>query len=74
MQNNNSLTHNHNQNSQLYDITLAQMVGQTIWRLSECTVIQWEPKYFNETVNEIVESINTQTSRFQDAKGIFYFL
>ncbi|EGI66791.1 hypothetical protein G5I_04595 [Acromyrmex echinatior] len=65
--NDNSPANNHhNQNSQLHDITLAQMVGQTIWRLSECTVTQWKPKYFNETVNEILASINT--SRFQNAK------
>lgn len=62
----------HNQNSQLHDVTLTQMVSQTMWRLSESTVIQWEPKYFNETVNVILESIDT--SSFQDAKGIFYFL
>ncbi|XP_018343045.1 PREDICTED: N-acetylated-alpha-linked acidic dipeptidase 2-like [Trachymyrmex septentrionalis] len=65
--NDNSPAYNHhNQNSRLHDVILAQMVGQTIWRLSECTVIQWEPKYFNKTVNEILESINT--SKFQDAK------
>jgi len=71
MQNDNSLAHSH-QNSRLHHVTLAQMVSQTIWRLSESTVIQWEPKYLNETVNEMLESIDT--SRFQVAKGIFYFL
>lgn len=70
MQNDNSPAHSHyNQNSRLHDITLAQMVSQTVWRLSESTVIQWEPRYFNETVNGILESIDT--SRFQNAKGNF---
>jgi len=74
MQNDNSLAHSHHshQNPRLHHVTLAQMVSQTIWRLSESTVIQWEPKYLNETVNEMLESIDT--SRFQVAKGIFYFL
>lgn len=52
------------QNSRPHDVTLAQMVSQTIWRLSESTVIQWEPRYFNETVNGILESIDTS----KDAK------
>ncbi|XP_071562198.1 uncharacterized protein [Temnothorax nylanderi] len=65
--NNNNLAYSHqNQNSRLHDVTLAQMVSQTMWRLSESTVIQWEPRYFNETVNRILESIDT--SRFRDAK------
>ncbi|XP_018402311.1 PREDICTED: uncharacterized protein LOC108779394 isoform X1 [Cyphomyrmex costatus] len=65
--NDNSSMHNHhNQNSRLHDVTLVQMISQTIWRLSECIVIQWETKYFNKTVNEILESIDS--SKFQDAK------
>lgn len=56
----------HNQNFRLRDVTLAQMISQTIWRLSESTVIQWDPRYFNETINRILESIDT--NRFQDAK------
>ncbi|XP_072749051.1 uncharacterized protein [Anoplolepis gracilipes] len=58
----NSQTH-HNQNLESRSLILAQMVSQTIWRLSESIVIQWEPKYFNETVNEVlIESIDS--SRF----------
>jgi len=64
--NDNSPAHNHNQNSRLHDVTLAQMVSQTIWRLSESTVTLWEPRYFNETINGILESIDS--SRFQDIK------
>lgn len=65
--NDNSPARSHyNQNSRLHDVTLTQMVSQTMWRLSESTVIQWEPKYLNETVNEILESIDL--SRFQDVK------
>lgn len=73
MQNDNTPVHSyHNQNFRLHDVTLAQMISQTIWRLSESTVIQWDPRYFNETINRILESIDT--NRFQDAKGIFRFL
>lgn len=48
------------------------MVSQIIWRLSESIIIKWEPKYFNETINRILESIDT--SKFQEVIGIFYFL
>ncbi|XP_011878678.1 PREDICTED: uncharacterized protein LOC105567982 [Vollenhovia emeryi] len=65
--NDNNLAYSHhNQNSRLHDVTLAQMISQTVWRLSESTVIQWEPRYFNETVNRLLNSIDA--SRFQDAK------
>ncbi|XP_011636267.1 LOW QUALITY PROTEIN: uncharacterized protein LOC105426653 [Pogonomyrmex barbatus] len=56
----------HNQNSRVHNVILAQVVSQTIWRLSESIIIQWEPRYFNKTVNEMLKSIDT--SRFQDAK------
>ncbi|KAL6256434.1 hypothetical protein P5V15_012547 [Pogonomyrmex californicus] len=56
----------HNQNSRVHNVMLAQVVSQTIWRLSESTIIQWEPRYFNKTVNEMLKSIDT--SRFQGAK------
>ncbi|CAL1686623.1 unnamed protein product [Lasius platythorax] len=61
----NSQTH-HNQSLRSRDITLAQMISQIMWRLSESIIIQWEPKYFNKTVNEALESIDS--SEFQDAK------
>ncbi|KAL0110587.1 hypothetical protein PUN28_013879 [Cardiocondyla obscurior] len=65
--NDNNFAYRHDiQNSRLRDVTLAQMISQTIWRLSESTVIQWDPKYFNNTINKILESIDTD--RFQDAK------
>lgn len=65
----NSQTH-HNQSLRSRDITLAQMISQIMWRLSESIIIQWEPKYFNKTVNEALESIDS--SEFQDAKGIIF--
>lgn len=65
----NSQTH-HNQSLRSRGIILAQMISQTMWRLSESIFIQWEPKYFNETVNEVLESIDS--NKFQDAKGIYF--
>ncbi|XP_032676918.1 uncharacterized protein LOC116846767 isoform X2 [Odontomachus brunneus] len=65
--NESNLTRNeiyHDQNSRLHAVTLAQMISQTIWRLSESIIIKWEPKYFNETINRILESIDT--SKFQE--------
>ncbi|RLU16288.1 hypothetical protein DMN91_012048 [Ooceraea biroi] len=55
-----------NQSLRLRGTILAQMASQTIWRLSESTVIRWQPRYFNETVNKLLESINTD--KFRDAK------
>lgn len=46
------------------------MVSQTMWRLSESIIIRWEPKYFNKTISEVLESIDS--SKFQDAKGISF--
>ncbi|XP_050444965.1 aminopeptidase NAALADL1-like [Cataglyphis hispanica] len=69
----NSQTH-HNQSLQSRGIILAQMISQTMWRLSESIIIRWEPKYFNKTVSEILESIDSEvlesidSSKFQDAK------
>lgn len=48
------------------------MVSQTMWRLSESIVIEWDPKHFNKTVNEVLESIDN--NKFQDAKGISFVL
>ncbi|XP_070166426.1 aminopeptidase NAALADL1 [Polyergus mexicanus] len=61
----NSQTH-HNQSLRSRDTTLAQMISQTMWRLSESIFIQWESKYFNKTINEVLESIDS--NEFQDAK------
>lgn len=47
------------------------MVSQTIWRLSESIIIEWNPKYFNETINEVLGSIDN--NKFQDVKGILSF-
>ncbi|XP_029173155.1 uncharacterized protein LOC114942022 isoform X5 [Nylanderia fulva] len=47
-------------------VILTQMISQTMWRLSESIIIQWEPKYFNKTVNEVLELINSK--KFQDVK------
>lgn len=77
LQKKSSLAHgqtHYNESLRLRDITLAQMVSQTVWRLSESIVIQWEPKYFNETIHTILESIDTATSQdFKPRIGIFAF-
>ncbi|OAD56834.1 hypothetical protein WN48_02359 [Eufriesea mexicana] len=44
---------------ELRKIILAQILGQTIWRFSECLIIKWYPKYFNETAFKVLESINS---------------
>lgn len=56
----------HNQSLRSRGIILAQMVSQTIWRLSESIIIEWNPKYFNETINEVLGSIDN--NKFQDVK------
>lgn len=42
----------------MHKIVLAQIVGQTIWRFSECLIIKWNPSYFNKAVSEALKSIN----------------
>ncbi|XP_014477549.1 PREDICTED: uncharacterized protein LOC106745980, partial [Dinoponera quadriceps] len=59
------ILHDSSSLSWLRGVTVAQMVIQTVWRLSESIIIKWEPKYFNETVNRILESIDT--GKLQDA-------
>lgn len=72
-ENNFALSQTHrNQSLRSRSVTLAQMISQTVWRLSDSIIIQWEPKYFNETVNRMLELINS--NKLQDAKGTFYFM
>lgn len=52
----------------LHRIPLMQLVGDTIWRLSESLVFHWNTKYFNDTIVNELETINI--SKFQDIKGI----
>ncbi|KAI4495564.1 hypothetical protein M0802_008576 [Mischocyttarus mexicanus] len=47
-------------------IPLTQLIGDTIWRLSESIVFHWNTKYFNDTVNNVLETINV--SKFLDIK------
>ncbi|XP_026670846.1 uncharacterized protein LOC108626738 isoform X7 [Ceratina calcarata] len=39
-------------------ILLAQILGQTIWRLSESLIIKWNPSYFNETAYTTLDWVN----------------
>ncbi|KAH0949521.1 hypothetical protein HN011_010701 [Eciton burchellii] len=55
-----------NQSLRSRGIILARMISRTMWRLSESTVIRWQPRYFNETVNRALESISVD--EFRDAK------
>ncbi|XP_054011108.1 uncharacterized protein LOC128893856 [Hylaeus anthracinus] len=57
---NNSVTfHENNHERQLRKIILAQILSQTIWRLSECLIMKWNPRYFNETVSKALELIDS---------------
>lgn len=57
MNNNVTYTENHHER-ELRKIILAQVFGQTVWKLSECLVMKWNPSYFNETVSTAMGSIN----------------
>ncbi|KAK2576432.1 hypothetical protein KPH14_005765 [Odynerus spinipes] len=51
----------------LYHIPLAQLVGDIVWRLSESLAFHWDARYFNETVVNVLETINTsKTLDFKD--------
>ncbi|CAK9813352.1 hypothetical protein ANTQUA_LOCUS7592 [Anthophora quadrimaculata] len=66
--NNNSVTYNENHHEkELHKIILAQTLGQTIWRLSECLVIKWNPNYLNEIASKVLQSINN--TELLEAKG-----
>ncbi|KOC61966.1 hypothetical protein WH47_05855 [Habropoda laboriosa] len=54
-----SVTYNENHHEkELRKIILAQILGQTVWRLSECLVIKWNPNYLNEIASKALQSIN----------------
>lgn len=72
MQNDSNSANSHNQSLRSHGIILAQMISQTMWRLSESIIIEWDPRYFNKSINEVLDSINN--SKFQDAKGISFVL
>ncbi|XP_076384227.1 uncharacterized protein LOC117219067 [Megalopta genalis] len=40
-------------------VMLAQILSQTLWRLSECLIMKWNPSYFNGTMSRALESINS---------------
>lgn len=44
-------------NKTLCKINLAQTLSQTIWRLSECLVVKWDPSYFNKTISTAMEAL-----------------
>lgn len=54
----------------MHKIVLAQVVGQTIWRLSECLIIKWNPNYFNKAVFKALKSINN--TELLEVKGMKY--
>ncbi|XP_076166076.1 uncharacterized protein LOC143146014 isoform X2 [Ptiloglossa arizonensis] len=39
-------------------IILAQILSQTVWRLSECLIMKWNPSHFNKTVSKALESVD----------------
>ncbi|XP_015183458.1 PREDICTED: N-acetylated-alpha-linked acidic dipeptidase-like protein [Polistes dominula] len=63
MKNNNTVN---NESFKSHRIPLMQLIGDTIWRLSESLVFHWNVKYFNDTVNNVLETINVST--FLDIK------
>ncbi|XP_066588387.1 uncharacterized protein [Prorops nasuta] len=46
---------------------IADIIMQTLWRLSESLILQWNPNHFNQTLNIILEPLD---SRFQIIKEI----
>lgn len=50
-----------------YRKVLAQIVGVSIWRLSESIVLRWDPSYFNHSVIKALDSIDS--TEFKDQKG-----
>lgn len=63
MKNNNTVN---NESFKSHRIPLMQLIGDTIWRLSESLVFHWNVKYFNNTINNVLETINV--SKFLDIK------
>lgn len=56
---NNNVTYNENHHEkELRKITLTQILGHAIWKLSECLIVKWNPNYFNETAYKVIKSIN----------------
>ncbi|XP_035736833.1 uncharacterized protein LOC118448108 isoform X2 [Vespa mandarinia] len=68
MKKNNSVNNEseNNESFKLHRIPLTQLVGDTIWRLSESLVFHWNTKYFNDTIVNVLETINI--SKFLDIK------
>ncbi|KAL2751722.1 N-acetylated-alpha-linked acidic dipeptidase-like protein [Vespula maculifrons] len=68
MKKNNSVNNEseNNESFKLHRIPLTQLVGDTIWRLSESLVFHWNTKYFNDTIIDVLETINI--SKFLDIK------
>ncbi|CAL7951082.1 unnamed protein product [Xylocopa violacea] len=57
---NNNVTYNENHHEkELRKITLTQILGHAIWKLSECLIVKWNPSYFNETAYKVIKSINS---------------
>lgn len=48
-----------NASFKLYAIPLAQLVGDTIWRLSESLVFHWDTGHFNDTISSLLDGIST---------------
>lgn len=46
---------------------LAQIVGLTIWRLSEETFFQWDPKYFSDIMSKALTTIKSED--LKESKG-----
>ncbi|XP_046824541.1 uncharacterized protein LOC124426648 [Vespa crabro] len=68
MKKNNSVNNEseNNESFKLHRIPLTQLVGDTIWKLSESLVFHWNTKYFNDTIVNVLETINI--SKFLDIK------
>ncbi|XP_076666177.1 uncharacterized protein LOC143367840 isoform X2 [Andrena cerasifolii] len=43
----------------LRKIILTQILSQTVWRLSDCLIMKWNPRYLNETISKALESVNS---------------
>ncbi|XP_076637891.1 uncharacterized protein LOC143350019 isoform X2 [Colletes latitarsis] len=68
---NNGITIDENDHERnMRKIILAQILGQTIWKLSECLIMKWNPRYFDETVSKALDSIDS--TKFFTNKGTYF--
>ncbi|XP_076656683.1 uncharacterized protein LOC143361293 [Halictus rubicundus] len=56
---NSDLTFNDGDEDKSRKVMLEQILSLSIWRLSECLIMKWDPSYFNETISTALKPINS---------------